>query len=312
MLFSEGNIMPQKNKYFYKITTSLKRIQNHILSVRFIRFMMRVIQEMGDDNGTNMAASVAYYAFLSLFPLLLGLIGFLGLILPSQSVQNQIFSYIQNNLPGARDIIENNIRQVIQLRGALGIIGIIGLLWSGSTLMSTLGSAINLAWDIPRQIPFYLQKLRDIGLTIGLGILFFISLASSAILNFIPVGSIPIVGSYFVQLFLRIVAFALAFVIFLILFKVMPNTKSYWRHIWPGALFTAVLFEIGRVIFLYYINNFTNYQAVYGTIGSVIALLVWIYYSAVMVIIGAEFTAEYSRLRRGIGKGTRSHSMAKP
>lgn len=236
----------------------------------------------------------------------------MGLVLPSQQVQVQIFSFIQNNIPGATDVIENNIRDVIELRGTLGIISIALLLWTGSGVLSAAGHAINRAWDIPRELQFYLKKPRDIGLTIGLGILFFLSLGASAILTFVPVGSIPIVGSYFVQIFIRVVAFALAFIIFLLLFKIIPNTKTYWRHIWPGAFFTAILFEIGRVVFLYYVNNFTNYQAVYGAIGSVIAILVWIYYSAILVILGAEFTAEYSRLRRGIGKGAHSHAVANP
>jgi membrane protein len=304
--------MPSINTWKNRILSRFERLKNRLLGFGLIKFLWRVMQEMSQDDGTNMAAGIAYYAFLSIFPLLLGIIGLLGLFLPSQAVQDQIFSFVQDNIPGAVEVIENNIRNVIQLRGALGIIGILGLLWTGSGLLSAAGHSINRAWDIPRELPFYIKKARDVGLTIGLSILFFLSLGAGAILSFIPVGEIPVVGNYFIQIFLRFVSFSLAFVIFLILFKIMPNTRTYWRHIWPGALFTALLFEIGRVAILYYINNFANFQAVYGVIGSVIALLVWIYYSAIIIILGAEFTAEYSRLRRGIARGGHSHSTAKP
>ncbi len=303
--------MPKKQSIFSKITNWVKKIQGRILRNSFIRFLMRVMGEMNEHDGTNMAAGVAFYAFLSLFPLLLGLIGLLGLFLPSQSVQDQILNFMQSNIPGAQDIISNNIHNIIQLRGTLGAIAIIGLLWSGSGILSAGGHAINRAWNIPKELQFYLKKPRDIGLTIGLGILFFLSLSASAVITIVQIGSIPIVGKFFVQLLLFLIAFALAFVIFLILFKVIPNTQTYWRHIWPGALFTAILFEIGRFVFFYYITNFGHYQAIYGAIGSVIAVLLWIYYSAILVILGAELTSEYSRLRRGIGKGRHSHSIAK-
>jgi membrane protein len=138
-----------------------------------------------------------------------------------------------------------------------------------------------------------------LGLTIGIGLLFLISMGASYIFNIIPLGSLPVVGSYAVQIGTRILGFIFSFVIFLTLFKIMPNARTYWRYVWPGALITAILFEIGRTVFGIYFNNFTNYALVYGTIGSIIAILVLIYYSAIILVLGVEVTAEYSRMRRG-------------
>ena len=274
--------------------------------------MVHVMKEFGQDDGTTMAAGISYYIFLSLFPLILALIGLLGFILPSAMVQEQLFNFIRNNLPGAADVIEMNIQNVINLRGALGIIGILGLLWTGSGAIAAVGHAINRAWDIPGEMKFYLKKLRDIGLTIGMGILFIIYLGSNIIFTFIPVQDIPVIGSSIIQVLLRVVTFLLSWAIFIVLFKIIPNTKTYWRHVWLGALLTAFLFEIGRVLIFFYLNNFGNYQMVYGSIASAIILLVWIYYSAIIVILGAELTAEYGRMRRGINRGIHSHSNARP
>lgn len=258
------------------------------------------MDQLNKNNGTSLAAAIAYYGFLSLFPLLLGIIGILGYFLPSQSIQQHIISYIHQNLPGISDVITSNIQNVINARGALSIIGLVGVLWSGSAIFGALDNAINRARGIIKLSPIYIRKPRDIGLTIGIGILFLISLGAGSVFSIIHLSSLPIVGGYLIQIVTRFIAFLLAFIIFLILFKVIPNTKTYWRYVWPGAFITAILFEIGRGLFIFYLNNFTHYTLVYGTIGSIIALLVLIYYLALILVIGVEITAEYSRMQRGV------------
>lgn len=266
------------------------------MSIGFVSFIVRVLNQMSNNNGSNMAAAIAYYGFLSLFPLLLGMFGLLGMFLSSQTIQQQIMSFVQENLPSASDVIVSNIQGVMQYRGTLGIIGIIGLIWVASGVMSALDNAINRAWDVPRTLHFYIRKPRDLGLTLGVGLLFLFSIGASYVFSVVRLDNLPGAGAFLVQASARLVAFILVFLVFLILFKLMPNTRTYWRYIWQGAFFTAVLFEIGRSLFVYYINNFTNYLLVYGSIASVVAALVWIYYSAFVVILGAQLTAEYCRI----------------
>jgi membrane protein len=102
----------------------------------------------------------------------------------------------------------------------------------------------------------------------------------------------------------RLVAFLLILVVFLFLYKFIPFTKTYWRDIWPGALLAAILFEIARTLFIFYINNLANYQLIYGSIASIIVLLVWIYYAAFIMILGAEFTFQYGRMRPSLTTGS--------
>ena len=294
------------------ILRTLNRLKEGILENGLVKFLIRVFLEFGADDGSTMAAGISYYVFLAAFPLILALIGLFGFFLPSASLQEQLFAFFRNNIPGAVDVLQNNIEQVINLRGTLGIVGIIGLLWSGSGAMGAISHAINRSWDIDKELQFYLNIPRNIGLTIGIGILFFLSLGSSIIFNFVPVQDIPIIGATLLQIGIRIISFFLAWAVFLILFKIVPNTRTYWRHIWFGALVTAALFEVGRTLAFFYLNHFSNYQMVYGSIASVILLLVWIYYSAIIFIIGAELTSEYGRLRRGISRGVHSHSIARP
>jgi membrane protein len=94
----------------------------------------------------------------------------------------------------------------------------------------------------------------------------------------------------------RLTAFLLLLAVFLLLYKFIPNVKTHWRYVWPGALLAAILFEIARTVFVLYLEKYANYQLIYGSIASIIVLLVWIYYSAFITILGAEFTFQYSRL----------------
>jgi membrane protein len=86
------------------------------------------------------------------------------------------------------------------------------------------------------------------------------------------------------------------------IYKYMPNTRTYWNYILPGAILAAFLFEVAKQVFIIYLNNFANYQNIYGSLASVIILLVWIYYLALILVIGAEFSSEYTRTRRGCRK----------
>ena len=95
----------------------------------------------------------------------------------------------------------------------------------------------------------------------------------------------------------RLAAFLLILAVFLLIYKLLPNTKTYWRYIWPGALTAAILFEIARTLFIFYLEHYANYQLIYGSIASVIILLVWVYYSAFIMVLGAEFTYQYSHMR---------------
>ena len=163
------------------IVDRLRQFRDQLSEVGLIKFLKRVFQEFGADDGTTMAAGIAYYSFLAAFPLILALIGLLGYFLPSAEVQDRLFEFFRNNIPGAVDVLQNNIQSVINLRGTLGVLGILGLLWSGTGAISAIGHAINKAWDIPREIQFYWNMLRNFGLTLGLGLLLFFSLGSSVI-----------------------------------------------------------------------------------------------------------------------------------
>ena len=287
-----------------------KRIGARLLTVPAIRLIVRTAQELGKDDASHMAAGVAYYAFLSLFPLLLGLIAILSLFLESRTVNEELFDFFGTYLPGSTSELENNIDGIQDQRGALGVLSIIGLFWTGSAVFGAISRAVNRAWDVHQDRPFYIAKSRQMAMAGGVAILFLLSVSTTTALQFLGGIEIPVVGELSflknagVNAVTRILPFFFTLAIFLAIYKFIPNTKTYWRYVWPGAILAAVLFEVGKSIFVYYLDNFSNPELVYGSVGSVIALLGWIYISAFILLVGAEFASEYGRMRVGVAQGT--------
>ncbi len=269
---------------------------NHVKGYPFISFIFRIIDKIGKDNAGDLAAGIAYYSVLSVFPLLLGGIAMVGLFLPSETVQVNIFNFAEQYLPGSTQLVQNNVSSVIKLRGTLGIISILGLLWTGSAIFSALSRVINIAWGIKTFRPFFKEKARIFLISFSTGIIFLISMAANALGSVIPKVNIQVLD-FLSGLTGRAVGFILLFFVFILLFKFLPNARTYWRYIWPGALLTAAIFEIARSVFIFYLANFAGYNKIYGSLAAVIILLVWIYFSAFIFIIGTEFTSEYSRVR---------------
>jgi membrane protein len=285
----------------------LKKIFERLLRIFYIELMVRTIQELGHNDAAHLSAGIAYYSLLSLFPLLLGLMAILGTFLPSETVQKEIFDFLEANMPMAVDLVQRNIVNVIQFRSRLGIIGLGGVFWTGSLMFGAISRAINRAWNVHRDRPFYIRKLRDLGMTLGTSILFLISQGATAVFSVLhsfnlPPLPFPAINPN-VNIASRLLAFFIILVIFLLLYKFIPNTKTHWRYIWTGALLAAVLFEASRNLLVLYLNNFAHYEMIYGSVVSIIALLIWMFFSAHILIFGAAFSAEYTRMRLGIRRG---------
>jgi membrane protein len=286
-----------------RLKVSLQNAKDGLLKIPVVQLICRTAEGSGNHDATQRAAGVAYYAILSIFPLVLGLIAIFGFFLPSVNLQDELLKFVGNNIPGATDILRQNIVSIVKLRGPMGVLSIGLLFWGASAMFSAINLAINRAWDIRQYRPFFLRKASELGMVFGTGILFFLSLGSSAAISILRgVLDFPASKLIIVDLGSRLVAFLLILVVFLLLYKLIPNTKTYWRYVWPGALLASILFEIARTLFVFFLEHFANYQLIYGSIASIIVLLVWIYYSAFIMILGAEFTFQYSRMRIEVDK----------
>jgi len=277
------------------------------------RLVVRVIQEMGEDDASHMAASVSFYAVLSIFPLLLALTAIVGWVAGSQGRQDQLVEFVVENLPGSEEFVRESVEGVRQLRAAAGVVAVLGLFWSASAVFGSITRVVNRAWDVSGNLPFYKNKPRQLVMALGVGFLFVASVALTSLVQWastIEIGGqsmTDILGGQIVTVVFRLPALIISFSIFMAIYKFLPNTKTYWRFVWVGALLAAVLFEVSKGLFLWYLENFAQFDQLYGNLASVVILMIWTYVSAMTLILGAEFSSEYGRIKSGVRRGEVIH-----
>jgi membrane protein len=277
---------------------SLQSTKSYLLKIPVVQLIARTAEESNNHDAGQRAAGVAYYAIISVFPLLLGLIAVFGFFLPSVNLQSQLLTFVGNNIPGATNVLKDNIAGIIRLRGVFSILSVVILFWGASALFGAISLAINRAWNTSKSRHFFIRKASELVMLLGTGILFLLSLGASAIITITGDAlNLPPADLVIVDISSKLIAFLLMFAVFLMLYKFIPNTKTRWQDVWPGALLAAFLFEVARTLFIFYLDNFANYQLIYGSITSIIILLIWIYYSSLIMILGAEFTFQYSRMQ---------------
>ncbi len=252
----------------------------------------RVFKELGDDDAAHLSAGVAYYSVFSVFPLLLGLLAISGTVFTSITLQEQFLDYVTESMPGSKEFVTTNIEELVRFRGALGIGAILGLLWSGSSAFGAMSRAINRAWDVDKDRPFYVAKTLHIIIALGVGILFLLSSFASVAIELLSNYSrdLGLPGHEFFldfglgNLMLKAVPWAITLAVFLLLYRFVPNCKTYWRYVWTGAVVAAILFEASKGIFMWYLVNVANYELIYGSVASMMVLLFWAYVSAFILI----------------------------
>jgi len=257
-----------------------------------------------EDKVTKLSASLSYYTVFSLAPLLLVVIFLAGIFLGQEAAQGTIFEQL-NRLVGAdtaaqlQEIIKN--ASLSGKKGIALIVGIVTLLIGATTIFGEIQDSINSIWGLKQKPKVGIMKLiqtrlLSFGLIGSLGFLLLVSLAATTVVesiggriqNYLPSGTVVVF--YIINLLLNLSVITL---LFAIIFKVLPDAKIKWKEIWPGAIATSVLFLIGKFLISLYISK-SDVGSTFGAAGSLVILLVWVYYSAMILYFGAEFTQAYA------------------
>lgn len=274
--------------------------------------LRRTAQEFVEDRCTQLAASISYYVLFSIFPLTILAVAISGLILTDDSLRAQVVDDLFDVLPlsadEGREDLEDAIDGIATGLSAIGLLSLLGLAWSASGMMGALRHALNQAWDIESRRPFVRGKLLDLVMVTGVGLLIGASIAATIVLQVArrvsdrvadALGPLGGSATFSLEVIAILVPLVISFITFMIIFKVVPDVRTRYRFIWPGALLSAVLFEVVKNGFALYLRNFGNYDAVYGSLGAVVAFLFFVYISANIVLLGAEMAAEWPRVMHG-------------
>jgi membrane protein len=260
----------------------------------------KALKETLDDNLLGLAAETAYYFFFSLFPLLLFIAPLLSLVGDKQETFALFTSQLQQVVPSEGwALIGGVIKDVVYAKNAPGLMSIGALLavWAGSNVFGALIDALNVAYDVQDTRPWWKKKLIAVASVIVIGIVILIStvmiLAGDRITAWIANRlDLEPATRMLVSLVQMPIAFALLVAIAGLSYYFLPNLRQSRKQVLVGALFTTIGWSVVTVALRVYVANFANYNATYGTIGGVIALLTWMYFSMLVFLIGGEINSE--------------------
>ena len=274
--------------------------------------LKRTVRDTMADNGLGLAAQLAYYFFLALFPALLFLIA-LASFLPADALVGGIMTMLQGTAPQeVIEIIQNQLREISENRqGGLLTFGVVAALWSSSAAMVALIAALNRAYDVEEFRPWLKQRATAMLLTIGLAVFMLVSivlvLAGPQLADFIAarVGYGPAFEWTW-----KIAQWPLVFALVVtgvgLIYHFAPNLDREFAWLTPGSLLATVLWFAGSLGFRFYVVNFGSYNESYGTVGGVMVLLLWLYLSGLSIIIGAELNAEILKASPAVRAGAAS------
>ena len=273
------------------------------------KVLLATFKGFGEDKGLKLSASLAYYTLFSIGPLLLLLMSLASIFYGGDAIQNKLFGEL-NGLLGTsaaaqvQEIVKN-ITFSGKTKFAL-VASIITLVIGATSVFIEIQDSLNMIWKLkakPKKgwVAFLKNRLLSSSLIISLGFLMIVTLlvngAIEALMDILQrkFNSIAEILMYVINL---IITFVVITILFGIIFKFLPDAKIKWKHVKTGAIFTAILFMAGRYLIGLYIRQ-TATESTYGAAGAVVVLLVWIYYSAVILYIGAEFTQVYAEAYGG-------------
>ena len=257
-----------------------------------------------DDRCLKLSAALAYYTVFSLAPLLVLIISVVSIFLGQEAIQGEIFSQI-NGLVGNE--AAKQIQDMIKSVGLSGktntalVIGIITLIVGATSIFVEIQDSVNMIWRVkakPKRgwLKILKDRLLSSSLVVSLGFLLLVSLIINGLvlaMSNIITRYIPGIGFILITAFNFLISTAVVTALFGIIFKVLPDAKIAWKDVRWGALFTALLFMLGRYVIGLYIET-TSTSSAYGAAGSLIVILTWIYYTAAILYFGAEFTQAYA------------------
>ena len=207
----------------------LNRLKDRLLAFPAVRMVVGTLEELGRDDASHLSAGVAYFAILSLFPLLLGFISLAGLFLPADRVQEMIIQFMQNNLPISPDITADTIDSIIASRSVIGVFSVLGLFWTSSNMFSSIGVALNRSCGACERRSFFLRKPRDILFALAAGFLFLLAGVLPTVFGLIPEVDVPFFGTAS-NTALLLIGSGLTWMVFVVLYTYLPTTRSAWNH----------------------------------------------------------------------------------
>lgn len=262
----------------------------------------RGVVELYDSEGLTHAASIAYYALLSLFPMLLLALAVLGRMTGDAGQRDAVVRFIFRYFPRQFDFISRQVEALSAAPFTFGFWGIVALVWASLGVFNAITSAVNHAWAVEKRRSFLGHRLMGFLMMVSAGLVLMLGLVIASLVRLAETRlSDAFVQSPWLDWLSGIVASYVATLLLIVcvalIFYFIPNTKVRFRDVWPGAIVVGVLWRVAFLLFSWYAADLATWNVIHGSIAAVVVFLLWIYVSAVILIYGVEMTASYARLQ---------------
>lgn len=275
-------------------------------------FSARVYHKAGNDDIFFLAGGIAFNVLIAAIPFVLLLIATFGYLLQANvpDPRAAVIGYILDILPASPRVIEvtgNLVDQAVGERSRFGLLGVLLLVWVSTRLIGSLRSALRAVFDIREDRGIVGGKIFDAKMVVVAGTLFTANTAITIMLEAAQTYGVELLGlsdrgevQWAEALYAQGLAYAFIFLMFVLIYRYLPARRIPWRMALVASTFTAVVFELLKSVFAWYVANFADYSSAYGTLAAFILLVFWIYYSAVVFVLGGEVGQVYElhRIRR--------------
>lgn len=296
--------------------TRIQRIRRHFYNLpappvfrSIAEMMFRTTRSFALNEGSHMAAGVAYYATFSLFPLMLATIAMSEYFIHSADLQEDVVHFIDRQLPGQdHEFVRDHLADLQAARSALGGIAMVGLIWAGRAVFGAVRRVVNRAWKVVEPPHFLMDQLAQIAASVG-AVMLFISAAVAGSVGRVVTSEtelLPVDIPW--GLLFNVMPFFVSVGLFVLVYRMIPDAEVRWRDAIPPGIFAAVALEITKLLFSFYLSNLSRLDLVYGSIATVVVTMLFLYVVSVILVWCAELSSEIRRtdeaqmlnLRRGL------------
>ncbi|KMY45794.1 hypothetical protein AC622_17620 [Bacillus sp. FJAT-27916] len=269
-----------------KVVTDVDRYKKKSL-------LKHLYEKIKEDEITGLAAQLAYYFLLSIFPMLIFTITLLPYFpISTEDIISMLDAYVPDD---SVDLLESSLATIMESRnGGLLSFGILATIWSASNGINAIIRALNHAYDVEENRSFIVSRALALVLTLAMIFVVVVSLLLPIFGRMILEVVFDILGfepSYVYTLLRWTISIAVTTFVFTMLYWLAPNIKISLKSAWPGALFASIGWALSSLAFSFYVNSFGNYTSTYGSLGGLIVLMLWFYLSGLVIIVGGEINA---------------------
>jgi len=298
---------------------SLKTVKGYARSAG--RLAWTIVREFNHDHGPLMASAMSFHATLSMFPLLLLGMSTLGYVYGSEKAMSDILSLMQQYTPAqVVDTVHAALVTIVDTRAQVLAIGLVALVWTSSALFHNMEAALCITWGVPSR-PYWKSRLLSVGMLLVVGMVLAASVGFAALtlrvdglrwyLFGLDLQEIPrawhLLGTAF--------PLTLAVLTFTSFYHILPNIRVHLRAAFLGGLFSGLMWQVALHVFRFFLSGYARYDIVYGSLGSAVVLVLWVYYTMTAILGGAEVAwqaDQYLRAREGKSSETPEEKLSSP